>query len=136
MTFLRRHPFPVSAEFEKVVAVSVAFPEDILRSLVSTPLEIDGDQGLGFVTVAMVWTRNLRPAGFPKFLGQDFFLSSYRIFTRLRDDNGRRLRGLKILRSETDSFTFTRVRAGHAAGKMPVCGSPMNFPSARGSGCS
>jgi hypothetical protein len=44
----------------------------------------------------------LRPAGFPLFLGQDFFLAGYRVFTRLHDETGRRFRGLKILRSETD----------------------------------
>lgn len=100
--YLRRHPFPVVARFERVVAVSFAFPETILRSLVPDALEIDNYQGFGFLTVAMVWTKNLRPAGFPAFLGQDFFLAGYRVFTRLRDDSGRRLRGLKIVRSETD----------------------------------
>lgn len=100
--FLRRHPFPVQAFFERVVAVSFAFPKGIVRSLVPEGLEIDGYGGFGFVTVALVWTRRLRPAGLPTFLGQDFFLAGYRVFTRLRDDSGRRLRGLKILRSETD----------------------------------
>jgi len=104
MNFLKRHPFPVLAHFEKVVAVSFAFPEAALRPLVPEPLEIDTFEGLGFVTAALVWTRHLRPAGFPQFLGQDFFLGGYRVFTRLRDDSGRRLRGLKILRSETDQL--------------------------------
>ena len=98
---LRRHPFPVVAWFERVVAVSFAFPEGILRPLVPNGLEIDTYQGFGFVTVAMVWTKDLRPAGFPAFLGQDFLLAGYRIFTRLNDGR-RQLRGLKILRSETD----------------------------------
>jgi hypothetical protein len=101
LKYLRRHPFPVVAYFDRVAAVSFAFPEQILRPLVPTTLEIDAYEGFGFVTVAMVWTKNLRPAGFPSFLGQDFFLAGYRIFTRLGDE-GRRLRGLKILRSETD----------------------------------
>src|SRR5262249_42006776 len=70
--------------------------------LVPNTLEIDTYQGLGFVTVAMVWTKQLRPKGFPAFLGQDFFLAGYRVFTRLRDESGRRLRGLMIIRSETD----------------------------------
>lgn len=63
---------------------------------------MDTHEGLGFLTVAMVWTRKLRPMGFPEFLGQDFLLAGYRVFTRLRDESGRRLRGLKIIRSETD----------------------------------
>jgi hypothetical protein len=99
---LRRHPFPVVAWFDQVVAVSFAFPNSILRSVVPEPLELDSYKGFGFLTVALVWTRHLRPAGFPEKLGQDFFLSGYRVFTRLQDDSGRRLRGLRILRSETD----------------------------------
>ncbi|WP_367872920.1 DUF2071 domain-containing protein [Luteolibacter sp. Populi] len=102
MNYLKRHPFPVVARFDRVVAVSFAFPQEVLRPLVPEGLEIDGYEGLGFVTVALVWTRQLRPAGFPAFLGQDFFLAGYRVFTRLRDESGRRLRGLKIIGSETD----------------------------------
>lgn len=102
MDFFKRHPFPVLAHFERVVAVSFAFPEDTLASLVPDGLEIDTHDGYGFVTVALVWTQRLRPAGFPGALGQDFFLAGYRIFTRMRDESGRRLRGLRILRSETD----------------------------------
>lgn len=102
MNYLQRHPFPVVAWFDRVVAVSFAFPEEVLQPLVPEGLEIDGYEGHGFLTVALVWTRQLRPAGFPPFLGQDFFLAGYRIFTRLRDESGRRLRGLKILGSETD----------------------------------
>src|SRR5256714_13083643 len=99
--YLRRHPFPVVAWFERVVAASFAFPEEILRPLVPKRLEIDTYCGFGFGAVAMVWTKDLRPAGFPAFLGQDFPLAGYRIFTRL-DDGQRRLRGLQIIRSETD----------------------------------
>jgi len=99
---LKSHPFAVVATLERVVAVSFAFPEGVLRPLIPAGLEIDTYEGFGFVTVALVWTRNLRPAGFPAWLGQDFFLAGYRVFTRLRDESGRRLRGLKILRSETD----------------------------------
>lgn len=102
MNRLKQHPFPVVAYFDRVVAVSFAFPKEALESMVPEPLEIDTYGDLGFVTVAMVWTKNLRPAGFPKCLGKDFFLSGYRIFTRLQDEDGRRLRGLKIIRSETD----------------------------------
>jgi Uncharacterized conserved protein (COG2071) len=103
MNPLKRHPFAVVAWFDRVVALSFAFPERILGPLVPDRLEIDGYEGFGFVTVAMVWTRKLRPAGFPEFAGQDFFLAGYRIFTRLHDaTTGRCLRGLRILRSDTD----------------------------------
>ena len=102
MKRLKQHPFSVAAHFDRMVAVSFAFPAAALRPLVPEGLEIDNYGDFGFVTAALVWTRDLRPAGFPKFLGQDFFLAGYRVFTRLRDESGRNLRGLKILRSETD----------------------------------
>lgn len=103
---LKRHPFPVVARFDRVVAVSFAFPEEALRNLVPRGLAIDSYEGFGFVTVALVWTRKLRPAGFPEFIGRDFFLAGTRIFTRLEDESGTRLRGLKIIRSETDKRTM------------------------------
>lgn len=102
LNVLKRHPFPVEAHFDRAVALSFAFPEAVVRPLVPPSLTLDTHEGLAFVTVAMVWTRALRPAGFPAFLGQDFFLAGYRVFTRLQEPAGRRLRGLRILRSETD----------------------------------
>jgi len=107
--FLKRHPFPVQAHFGQVVAVSFAFPEAALKPLVPTGLEMDCYEGFGFLTAALVWTQHLRPAGFPEFLGQDFFLAGYRIFTRLRDESGRNLRGLKIIRSETDKLRMVTL---------------------------
>jgi hypothetical protein len=45
----------------------------------------------------------LRPKGFPEFLGNDFFLIGYRVFVRYTTSEGKKLRGLYILKSETDS---------------------------------
>jgi hypothetical protein len=144
MNFLKCHPFPVRAQFDRVVAVSFAFPEEVLQSLVPQELEIDTYEGLGFVTVALVWTRGLRPAGFPEFLGQNFFLCGYRIFTRLRDSDGRRLRGLTILRSDTDKrrmvwlgnlmtgYRYRHVRAQievHASGTTATTTLPDGTPA-------
>jgi uncharacterized protein YqjF (DUF2071 family) len=102
MKWLKQHPFPVEAWFDRVLALSFAVPESIARKLISPKLEVDAYEGCGFMTVALVWTKDLRPAGFPKWLGRDFFLAGFRVFVRMRDEEGRRLRGLKILRSETD----------------------------------
>jgi hypothetical protein len=44
----------------------------------------------------------LRPKGFPLFAGNDFILSGYRVFVRYKTHDGKRLRGLYILGSETD----------------------------------
>lgn len=128
-SFLKCHPFPVVAHFDRVLALSFAFPEDVLTSLVPPPLVIDRYEGLGFVTVALVWTRHLRPAGWPKALGNDFFLAGFRVFVRGQDGK-RRLRGLRILRSETDQrrmvffgnlftrYHYERVRVEDTPGRL------------------
>jgi hypothetical protein len=73
--------------------------------LIPDCLELDTFQDKwAFVAVAIVQTRELRPKGFPKFLGSHFFLAGYRIFVRYQSQSGRRLRGLYILRSETDKI--------------------------------
>jgi hypothetical protein len=40
--------------------------------------------------------------GIPKMLGNNFFLIGYRVFVRYTNAAGKRLRGLYILKSETD----------------------------------
>jgi hypothetical protein len=50
----------------------------------------------------MVKTKKLRPKGFPSFMGHDFLLTGYRIFVRYTTSEGKSLRGLYILRSDTD----------------------------------
>ncbi len=99
---LKRHPFPVVAHFDFSLVLSYALPEKVLQPLLPSGLELDTFDGFGFVTVAMVQTQNLRPAGFPAWSGQDFFLIGYRLFVKYYAQNGKRLRGLYILRSETD----------------------------------
>jgi hypothetical protein len=54
------------------------------------------------VAVALVQTESLRPAGLPPALGQNFFLAGYRVFTTFHAPGGRRLRGLRILRSDAN----------------------------------
>ncbi len=100
---LSQHPFPVEAFFDYSLVLSYAYPIQALQSLIPDCLELDTFQERwAFVAVAMVQTRQLRPKGFPKFLGNTFFLAGYRIFVRYSSKSGRRLRGLYILRSETD----------------------------------
>ena len=66
-------------------------------------LELDTFDGKwGFIAVAMVNSKNLRPKGFPAFMGNDFFLTGYRIFVRYTTSAGKRLRGLYIIGSETN----------------------------------
>jgi hypothetical protein len=103
MNFLKNHPFPVEAFFESSVVLTFAAPKAQVQPLIPECLELDVfDERWAFIAVAMVQTKGLRPKGFPKALGNDFFLIGYRVFVRFTDQRGKRLRGLYILKSETD----------------------------------
>lgn len=103
---LRRHPFPIAAFFQYSLVLTYALPASLLETLLPPRLEVDRQGEDGFVAIALVKTRRLRPAFLPTWMGRDFFLSGYRIFTRF-PTRERRLRGLKILRSDTDSWLMT-----------------------------
>jgi hypothetical protein len=98
---LKRHPLPVTAFFRHSLVLTFAYPQELLQPLLPPGLVLDTYKGFGFLAIAMVQTTNLRPAFLPAFFGQDFFLSGYRIFTRL-DQGAGSIRGLRILRSDTD----------------------------------
>jgi len=103
LTFLKNHPFAVEAFFESSLVLTFAIPKDQIRHLVPECLELDTfDEKWAFIAVAMVQTKDLRPKGFPRVLGNDFFLIGYRVFVRFTNESGKRLRGLYILKSETD----------------------------------
>lgn len=103
---LKRHPLPIKAFFEHSLVLTYALPSDTLRPLLPPGLSLDEHEDSGFVAVAMVKTKNLRPAFMPARFGQNFHLTGYRIFARYRMNGGRRLRGLRILRSDTDRAMF------------------------------
>ena len=101
--FLKDHPFPVEAYFEQSIVLTFAVPNEELTSLIPECLTLDTFQDKwAFIAVAMVQTKGLRPKGTPKFMGNDFFLIGYRVFVRYTNQEGKRLRGLYILKSETD----------------------------------
>jgi len=102
---LRRHPIAIEAHLRDCLTLTYACPADVLRPLLPPGLELDtlgGFGGFGFVAIALVQTEALRPAGMPRVMGQDFLLAGYRIFTRFRAPHGTTLRGLRILRSDTN----------------------------------
>jgi uncharacterized protein DUF2071 len=131
---LRRHPFRVVAHFDFSLAVTLAYPQEIIKPLLPPGLELDEYGGYGFVAIALVQVRKLRPAVLPSVFGSDFFLAGYRIFTRFRNRQGRRLRGLYILRSDADKqlmvtlgslltnyrYTKSHVTACEATGKIAI----------------
>ena len=99
---LRRHPVPIRATLRECVTLTYALPAHVLRPLLPPGLELDTVGDDGFVAVALVQTERLRPDGVPPAFGGTFFLAGYRVFTRFRTADGRTLRGLRILRSDTD----------------------------------
>ena len=97
---LRRHPLPISAFFTHSLVLTYAFPAKMLQQLLPPGLTVDTYGDYGFIAIAMVQTRRLHPAFLPAALGVDFFLTGYRVFTRFATKPS--LRGLRILRSDTD----------------------------------
>ncbi len=102
-SFLKNHPFAVEAFFESSLVLTFAVPKQQLETYIPECLHLDTfNDTWAFIAIAMVQTNDLRPKGFPKFMGNDFFLIGYRVFVRYINNAGRNLRGLYILKSETD----------------------------------
>jgi uncharacterized protein YqjF (DUF2071 family) len=102
-SFLKNHPFAVEAFFESSLVFTFAVSKEQIQHLIPECLELDTFvDKWAFIAVAMVQTKSLRPKGFPRILGNDFFLIGYRVFVRFRNQAGKNLRGLYILKSETD----------------------------------
>lgn len=101
--WLTHHPFAVAAQLSRTTVLTYAVPKAELQPLIPECLTLDTlDDTWAFVAVALVQTRQLRPQGLPAWLGNSFFLIGYRVFVRYTTAAGKRLRGLYILRSETD----------------------------------
>ena len=102
-SFLKNHPFAVDAFFENSYVLTFAVPKESVDHMIPECLQLDVfEDKWAFIAVAMVQTRGLRPKNFPLFMGNDFFLIGYRIFVRYTNNAAKRLRGLYILKSETD----------------------------------
>ncbi len=103
---LRRHPVAVKAYFRHCLTLTYALPADVVRRLLPPGLDLDTYDGHAFIAVALVQTESLRSAGVPERFGQNFVLVGYRVFTTFKQSDGRRLRGLRILRSDADRLAM------------------------------
>lgn len=106
---LRCHPFAVEAYFRWSLVLTYALPARVLQPLLPRGLTLDTYDQWGFLAIALVQTEDLRPKGLPRALGRDFFLSGYRVFTRFVRPGNQSLRGLRILRSDTDRRAMVRL---------------------------
>ncbi len=103
LSVLKNHPFAVEAFFESSLVLTFAVPKEQLDNYIPECLQLDTfNDKWAFIAIAMVQTKALRPKGFPRFMGNDFFLIGYRVFVRYTNNVGKNLRGLYILKSETD----------------------------------
>lgn len=108
MLSLKNHPFAVETFFKNSLVLTYAVPIDELKELIPECLELDTfNNQWAFIAVALVDTKQLRPKGFPAFMGNDFVLAGFRIFVRYINTNGKKLRGLYILKSETNKKTMS-----------------------------
>lgn len=126
---LRRHPFAVDAFFRRSLVLTYAVHRAALTDLVGPGLQLDTYEEWGFLAIALVQTEDLRPHGVPRWLGRDFFLSGYRIFTRFVRPGHPTLRGLRILRSDTDRTMMARLgnvftHYGYRVAKVAVAAEP------------
>jgi uncharacterized protein YqjF (DUF2071 family) len=141
-SFLKNHPFAVEAFFESSLVFTFAIPKEQIKQLIPECLELDTfNDKWAFIAVAMVQTKELRPKGFPKLLGNDFFLIGYRVFVRYTNKAGKRLRGLYILKSETDkrkmeflgnifthyNYTTTDIKRHKQNGTIEINSEKSNF---------
>lgn len=132
--FLKRHPIPIVAHFRHSLVLTYALPRQCLEPLLPPALILDTHGDFGFLAIAMVQTESLRPSFCPRFLGQNFFLTGYRIFARYQTLAGRTLRGLRILRSDTNrkrmaffgnmlthyNYRVAQVRCEECTGQLKV----------------
>jgi len=103
MLHLKDHPFNVETFFDTSLVLTYAIPKTELIKFIPECLTLDTfHDKWAFIAIALVKTRSLRPKGFPEFMGNDFILAGFRVFVRYKTNNGKDLRGLYILKSETN----------------------------------
>ena len=77
MLSLKDHPFAVEAFFKSSLVLTYAVSKDEIKNLIPECLELDTfNEQWAFIAVALVQTKNLRPKGFPEFMGNDFILQA------------------------------------------------------------
>lgn len=142
LSFLKNHPFAVEAVLKRTLVFTFAVPKSEINSFVPPCLSPDTfNNEWAFIAVAMVETEALRPKGFPVFMGRSFFLIGYRVFVRYVNNAGKNLRGLYILKSETDKpamqlfgnlfthykYTTTDIRLVDQPGGLHISSAKSNF---------
>jgi hypothetical protein len=99
---MRPLPFPVKAWFDFFVVLFFSIDKNEAAKRIPFPLQLDLHNEKALLAVAAVQTKNFRPAFLPSFMGRNFNLVGYRFLTTYERQNGDTIRGLKIIRSQTN----------------------------------
>lgn len=106
---LKRHLVPIRAHFDFVLSLTYAVQPEVLSKFLPPGLLIDEWNGMGFFAAAFVQASQLRPVFLPAFAGGKYFFGGYRVFCRYTTIEGRELRGLRIIRSDTDKSSMVAL---------------------------
>ncbi len=112
LTPLQRHPIPLQAHFRHSLVVIWAYPPEVLTAFLVPGLELDTSTDAAgttsaFAAVALVELDQLRPGRLP-FSGAGVqVMAGYRVFCRMRTDQGTMIRGVRVLGSQSSSWLST-----------------------------
>jgi hypothetical protein len=99
------------------LALTYAWPRELLEPMVPVGLEPATYGALGFVVVALVHVESVRPSPLPHRIGGRCDLVGYRVLVRRRDARGRTLQGSSSLRGDADGGPMARLGCLLTAGR-------------------
>jgi hypothetical protein len=103
MKNLKNHPFAVEAHLDSTLVLTFAVPYKELKKFLPNIFELElYEKTWAFFTVTTGQIRDLKPKGFPKILGNDFYLINYQLVVKFHDSAGSSYKGLLNLKIETD----------------------------------
>lgn len=93
----------VRSTFSRSTILIFAYDVGYLQALLPPGLTVDSDGSIGFLAVAYVDSRSLRPAAVKREIGIGFRLRELLIFCSYTNRSGRRMNGLFLLGSSVSS---------------------------------
>ena len=99
---MRPLPFPVKAWFDTFVVLFFSIDKNKMMEQLPYPLNPDCYKEHALLAVAIVKTKNFRPSFLPSWMGMKFNLVGYRFLSTYQLNETKSIRGLKIIKSQTD----------------------------------
>ncbi len=105
---MRPLPFPVKAWFDCFILLIYAVDKEKAEALLPYPLQHDSHKGKAIMAAAFVKTRKFRPAFLPGFVGTSFSMVGYRHMASFTKEDGKSIRGLKIIESASSNALMAK----------------------------